>query len=204
MRISEFVSCPDFPCSDVRHDGYLIPEVDLDPAAIKIMLISEAAPGKQEDYYYAPGNPHFQQTTLQAFRDAGVEVSSIQELLHLGVYFTTAVKCAKTGAGGIQTGTVQACVRLLQTEIDLFENVRVYLLMGDVAIKAVNAIAKREKAPRPIPAGATYKIRSGEFYFRGRRALPSYLQVGPSYGIEKSKQRMIAQDIHLALELAGI
>jgi uracil-DNA glycosylase len=203
MRITDYVNCPDFPCRDVRHAGYIIPDIDLDPAAIKIILISEAAPEKREDYYYAPGDPHFQQTTLQAFRDAGVEVSTFQELLRLGVYFTTAVKCAKTGYG-IQTGTVQACSRLLETEIDLFENVQVFLLMGDVAIKAVNLIAKRGKAPRPIPAGATYKIRGGEFYFRGKRALPSYVQVGPSYGIEKSKQRMIAQDIRLALELAGI
>ncbi len=203
MRISDYVNCPDFPCSDVRHAGYLVPDIDLDPAAIKIMLISEAAPEQRQDYYYAPGNPHFQQTTLQAFRDAGAPVGSIQDLLAMGVYLTTAVKCAKTGYG-VQTATVQACSRLLEAEIALFQNLQVYLLMGDVAIKALNAIARREKAPRPIPAGATYKIRGGEYYFRGQRALPSYLQVGPSYGIEKSKQRMIAQDIRLALELARL
>jgi hypothetical protein len=73
--------------------------------------------------------------------------------------------------------------------------------MGDVAIKAVNYIAKREGAGRPIPAGSTYKIRGGEYYFGGKRAFPSYLQVGPSFGIEKSKQRMIAEDITAALTI---
>jgi hypothetical protein len=73
--------------------------------------------------------------------------------------------------------------------------------MGDVAIKAVNYIAKRDSAGRAIPAGSTYKIRGGEFYFRGKRAFPSYLQVGPSFGIEKSKQRMIAEDITAAMDL---
>jgi uracil-DNA glycosylase len=203
MRISERVNCSDFPCTDIRHVGYIVPDIDLDPAAIKIILISEAAPEHREDYYYAPGDPHFQKTTVQAFQDAEAEVNSIQDILQLGVYLTTAVKCAKTGYG-IQTATVQTCSHLLEDEINLFENAQVYVLMGDVAIKAVNAIAKRHREPRPIPAGATYKIRGGEFYFRGRRLLPSYVQVGPSYGIEKSKQRMIAQDIRSALELAGI
>jgi hypothetical protein len=73
--------------------------------------------------------------------------------------------------------------------------------MGDVAIKAVNYIAKREGKERAIPAGSTYKIRDGVIYFRGKRAFPSYLQVGPSFGIEKSKQRMIAEDIASALKL---
>jgi hypothetical protein len=52
-----------------------------------------------------------------------------------------------------------------------------------------------------IPAGSTYKIRGPEFTFRGARALPSYLQAGPSFFIEKSKRRMIAEDIGAALEL---
>ena len=73
--------------------------------------------------------------------------------------------------------------------------------MGDVAIKGVNYISKRGGAGRAIPVGSTYKIRGGEYYFRSARAFPSYMQVGPSYGIEKSKQRMIAEDIAGALEL---
>jgi hypothetical protein len=72
--------------------------------------------------------------------------------------------------------------------------------MGDIAIKSVNAIAKRCGESRVIPAGSTYKIRSGEYYFRGGRVFPSYLQVGPSFGIEKSKRSMIAEDIQAAVE----
>jgi uracil-DNA glycosylase len=87
--------------------------------------------------------------------------------------------------------------------LDLFPNVRAYLLMGDVAIQAVNTIARLAGEGRAIPAGATYKIRGGEFYFRGARALPSYLQAGPSFFIEKSKRQMIAQDIAAALHIAA-
>ena len=87
--------------------------------------------------------------------------------------------------------------------MDQFPNVKAYLLMGDVAIKALNYIARRAGEPRVIPAGSTYKIRGQEYHFRGRRAFPSYLQAGPSFFIEKSKRRMIAEDIAAALALAG-
>jgi hypothetical protein len=83
----------------------------------------------------------------------------------------------------------------------MFPNVKVYLLMGDVAIKAVNMIAKRNHEPRVIPAGSTYKIRIGEFTFRGARALPSYVQAGPAFFVEKVKRKTIAEDIRKALQL---
>jgi uracil-DNA glycosylase len=75
--------------------------------------------------------------------------------------------------------------------------------MGDVAIKAINYIAKLGGEGRVIPAGSTYKIRGGEYVFRGRRAFPSYTQAGPSFFIEKSKRRMIAEDIAAALALVS-
>jgi len=73
--------------------------------------------------------------------------------------------------------------------------------MGNVAIKAVNAIAKRNKEPRPVPAGSTYRIRGGEFFFRGARVLPSYVQAGAAFFVEKSKRRMIAEDIKKAMQI---
>jgi uracil-DNA glycosylase len=202
MIISQLIGCKTFPCLDVDHTAYQVPAIDLQPERVSIVLISEAAPANPEDYYYASGNPLFQQTTLLAFQDAGTQVSSIQELLNLGVYLTTAVKCGKT-AYGIQTGTVKECSLILEQELKLFPNVQVFLLMGDVAIKAVNEIARRSGQGRAIPAGSTYKIRGGEFFFQGKRALPSYLQAGPSFFIEKSKRKMIAEDIATALKLAG-
>jgi uracil-DNA glycosylase len=200
MRTRDYVRCRDFPCMDVERRCYVIPGVDLDPAQVSIALISEAAPPDLADYYYAPGDPLFQRTTVQAFQDAGAPVASISDILARGVYLTTAVKCGKTGYG-LKTATVQECSLLLEQELALFPNIKAYLLMGDVAIKALNAIARRAGEPRVIPAGSTYKIRGGEFTFRGARAFPSYLQAGPSFFIEKSKRQMIAADIAAALEL---
>ena len=82
----------------------------------------------------------------------------------------------------------------------LFPNVKVYMLMGDVAIKAVNDIARRTGEKRVIPAGSTYKIRGEEYRYRDIRVFPSYLQAGPSFFIEKSKRQMISEDITAALE----
>ena len=201
MKTNSVIQCKDFPCLDTRRESYLVPGIDIDPARVSILLISEAAPVNPEDYYYAGANALFAQTTLLAFQDAGAIVESVQDILNLGVYLTTAVKCGKTGYG-IATATIQNCSHLLEKEIARFPNVKVYLLMGDVAIKAVNMIAKRNGEPRVIPAGSTYKIRGGEFTFRGARALPSYVQAGPAFFVEKSKRKMIAEDVRKALELA--
>lgn len=200
MNVSELVGCGDFPCTDVRHQCYVVPDIDIEPADVKIVMVSEAAPAKPNDYYYAVGDSLFQSTTVQAFQDAGAEVGSVADILGLGVYLTTAVKCGKTGYG-IGTGTVKQCALLLERELALFPEVKALMLMGDVAIKAVNDIARRAGEKRVIPAGSTYKIRKEPYSFRGARAFPSYLQAGPSFFIEKSKRRMIAEDIAAALEL---
>jgi len=116
------------------------------------------------------------------------------------VYLTTAVKCGKTGYG-IKASTIEECSLILEQELALFPNVQTFMLMGDVAIKAINYIAKRAGEGRVIPAGPTYKIRGGKYFFRGKRAFPSYLQAGPSFFIEKSKRKMIAEDIASALSM---
>ena len=202
MRLSEHVGCRTFPCGDVRHECYVVPGIEIDPQNISIVLISESAPANLSDDYYAPGDAQFARTTLLAFIEAGMQASSIQELVERGVYFTTAVKCGKTGYG-IQKATIKECSKILGRELDLFSNVRAYLLMGDVAIQAVNEISRRAGLGRAIPAGSTYKIRGQEYFFRGVRAFPSYLQAGPSFGIEKSKRKMIAEDIAAAISVAG-
>ena len=199
MRVSKRVGCEDFPCGDVKHECYVVPGVDLRPEDISIVMISEAAPADTADFYYAKGRPLFAQTTVEAFRDAGADVSSVRDILGLGVYLTTAVKCGKTGYG-IKASSVSECSHILEQELALFPNVEVLMLMGDVAIKALNYIAKRAGEPRVIPAGSTYKIRTRQYAFQGKRVFPSYLQAGPSFFIEKSKRRMIAEDIAAALK----
>jgi hypothetical protein len=202
MKINLCICCKTFPCADVKHDSYVVPDVDVKVEDITIIMISESAPPDPKDYYYAGKEALFEQTTVLAFQEAGAKVASIEDILGLGVYLTTAVKCGKT-AYGIQTGTINECSLILEQELAIFPNVQVYLLMGDVAIKAVNQIARRAGQGRVIPAGSTYKIRGEAYYFHGLRALPSYLQAGPSFFIEKVKRQMIAEDIATALSLVN-
>ena len=198
MRPAALVRCASFPCVDVVHESFVVSTVDVDPDLIDIVMVSEAAPARLEDWFYAGPDALFAQTTVQAFRDAGEDVQSVSDIRELGVYLTTAVKCGKTGYG-VATETVKTCSSLLEVELALFPLARVLMLMGDVAIKAVNAIARRNGEPRVVPAGATYKLRGGDYSFRAMKVFPSYVQAGPSFFIEKRKREMIAEDIAAAL-----
>lgn len=199
MKPQEHIQCSDFTCQSIDSSRYSVPDINLEPQDIRIMLISESAAPQPQDDYYASGEPLFAQTTLQAFADAGRQAASIDELVQSGIYFTYAVKCAKTGYN-ILTDTTKKCSRLLAQEIELFPGVEVYLLMGDTAIKTFNYAAQILGEKRVIPASSTYKLRSQTFHYRGKRVLPSYLQAGPSFYIEKSKSKMIAEDIRTALQ----
>ena len=200
MKPADNVTCANYPCTDIAINNYLIPTINVLPDAISIILISEASPANLADAYYAGETALFARTTVMAFQDAGLKVGSVKDILARGVYMTTAIKCGKNGYG-ISTQTIQNCSPLLEKELDLSPNVKVFLLMGDVAIKSLNIIARRNGEPRVIPAGSTYKIRAGEFHFRGKRVFPSYVQAGPAFFVEKSKRRMIAEDIRKAFDV---
>jgi uracil-DNA glycosylase len=200
MRPDEILECTDFPCQDVDKKCYVVPDIEINPEKIKVLMISEAPPKDSSDFFYASKNPFFSQTTVQAFNDAGFQVSSMKNVLDLGVYVTTAIKCGKT-AYSISPKTIDNCsVRLLEKEMNLCPKTKAILLMGDTAIKAMNCIAKRNVRKAIIPSGPTYKIRKGEYFHKQLRVFPSYLQTGKSYLIEKSKRKMIAEDIRAALK----
>jgi uracil-DNA glycosylase len=200
VRPSQFVKCVDFPCLDISKDHYLVPDIVIEPEKIRAIMISEAPPQDAGDYFYAQDNPFYMQTTAQAFNDAGFNVSSIEDILNLEVYVTTAIKCAKK-AYSISRETIEnCCLRILEKEVNLFPKIEAILLMGDTAIKAMNCIAKRTIGRSVIPSGSTYKIRKNKYSYMQMRVFPSYLQTGKSYLIEKSKRKMIAEDIKAALE----
>ena len=199
MKISEKVKCDSFPCTDVDKNSYVLPYADVDTNNTRIMMITEAPPNEKDDYFYADGNPFYLQTTVQAFRDAGAEVYSMQDILDLGVYITTAVKCGKTQYA-ISNDIMKNCTALMERELALFPNIRVFMLMGDVAIKMMNVIWKKETGKTVIPAGSTYKIRGQVYYYKDKRVFPSYTPAGKNFLIEKSKRRMVAEDIKEALK----
>ena len=162
MKLSEKISCKTFPCKGIEQNSYQIPNLDIDPNKIKIVMISEVPPLDPKDYFYSLGNPFYMETTKQAFNDAGYPINSINDIINLGVYITTAVKCAKTGTS-ISIDTIKECSFILEEELKLFPNAVAYLLLGDVAIKSFNYISKRNTNKLAISKGSTYKLRSQSF-----------------------------------------
>lgn len=199
MKISDKVRCIDFPCPDIDSNSYIMPSIEVDDEKVRVLMITEAPPNEKADYFYSTGNPFYLQTIIQAFRDAGTAVSSIQDILDLGVYITTAIKCGKTQYT-ISPETMRNCSKLLEQELALFPAIKVFMLMGDVAIKMMNDIWKKQTGRKVIPAGSTYKIRGRTYYEGDRRVFPSYTPAGKNFLIEKSKRRMVAEDIREALK----
>ncbi len=167
--------------------------------SFRILLIAEALPENAADYFYTSTDSLYVQNTIRAFQQANFPVHSIADITNLGVYLTVAVKEARPGVS-MPRELIEKYVLVLEEEITQFSNLKVLLLMGDVAIKAVNLISRRKTGKICIPAGSTYKIRDQEYFFEGMRVFPSYLQTGKNFLIEKAKQRMVADDIRRAFE----
>jgi len=49
MRVSERVECEAFPCADVKHNGYVVPGINLKPEAVSIVMVSESSPENPDD-----------------------------------------------------------------------------------------------------------------------------------------------------------
>lgn len=173
------------------------------PSAVRVVLVSECAAPRGEDDYGASAGSQFDATTLEAFAGAGLPCADVGELASRGVHLTVAVRHPKTGST-ISAATVRDHTPVLAAELAQFPSAAAYLLMGDVAIAALNHIARAETGRRAVPAGSTYRIRGSTYTLGTVRLYPSYLQAGPAWRIEASKRQMITEDISAALTLAGI
>lgn len=150
-----FITCPLHSCPGTDRSGFRVPDADIDVANTRVVIIAEAPPDSPADYCYASGMPSYLETLLGAFRGAGTSVSSMQEIIDLGVYVTTAVKCAKTGYA-VPGEAMATCSIVLKKEIALFPNIKAFILGGDVAIRVMNGIWKKRLGRRVIPSGSTY------------------------------------------------
>jgi len=192
-------NCP-FACLDVTFQDH---SYQIDPKYyenIKMVMISEAFPANSSDYFTGNENSKFIKNTNHVFGSLGFPFLTFQDYLKNGIYLTTAIKCTKKDYL-VSSKTIENCSHSLEKEIDQFQNVKVIMLMGDFAIKAMNFIWKRKYNEKVIPAGSTYKIRNEKFESRGIRFFPSYTQTGDSFGIEKVKVEMIIDDTKRAMDL---
>lgn len=175
-------------------------DVEIDPSKIKAIMINEVVPSDASQDFYGVMNAEYLSTTIPLFQEAGVKVESAYDILDLGIYLTNAVKTPKTDYT-IERGEIEKSLPYLEKELVLFPNVRVIMLMGDVAKKAFNSISKKETKKNAIPAISTYKIRNTEIYYKDIRVMPSYIMTGKNILIEKSKFRMASEDIVIMMGL---
>jgi len=177
----------------------LVPE-GIDPGKVRILLISEALPEDEKDYFYSSSDSLYVTNTIGAFKNAGIDVDSIEDIVRKGALMTVAVKQPRVGLT-VPADTIKRHSYQLEEEINQYPNIKAILLMGDAAIRAMNFISQRNTKRRVVPSGSTYKIRKGEFFYRDIRIFPSYLQTGKNFLIEKSKRIMVAEDIGNAFSL---
>ncbi len=202
MLAGDLNRCIDFPCTDVRHEGNIRPDLPARRDHIRVLMISAAPPSEATAGSSDYRDPMARAETVDAFRSAGFDVASLDDIRSLGVYVTTAVKCPKVGFG-LKPETVEACSLILEAEIDMFPNVRSILLMGNTAIRAINAVAVRRFGAPAVPTGSAYKVKGHEYAFGDITLFPSYPESGRSLSIEGNQQDVIAVDIRNAIEVAG-
>lgn len=169
-------------------------DVEVDPGAVRAIMINEVVPADPAQDFYGESGGEYLSTTISLFRQSGLEVQSIQDILGMGVYITNAVKTPKT-AYVIGKEHIDESLPWLAAELALFPNVQVIMLCGDVAKKMVNMIVRKSTGKNVIPSGATYKLRASTYCHGSIRVIPSYIVTGGNLLIEKSKVRMITEDI---------
>lgn len=181
-------------------DGIYLNDIDIDPLTIKAIMIDEVVPADPLQDFYGTPDADYLKTTIPLLRGVGTEVACIQDILQKGIYLTNAVKTPKTEYA-IDKSSIENSLPYLEAELSLFPDIKVIMLMGDVAKKAFNMIAKKSTKKNVIPAVSTYKLRNSEIYYRGIRVMPSYIMTGGNILIEKSKVTMAAEDIAAMLQI---
>lgn len=175
-------------------------DVDIDPERIRAIMINEVVPEDPTQDFYGSSGELYLSTTLALFRQAGIYVEGIDGITDLGIYITNAVKTPKNSYT-VEKQSFESSLPYLEKELSLFPNVKVIMLMGDVAKKMFNQIARKRVKRNPIPSSATYKLRSLPYYYGDIRVIPSYIMTGGNILIEKSKAKMVAEDIAVMAEI---
>lgn len=174
--------------------------LEIDPLNIKAIMINEVVPSDPAQDFYGQSTADYLTTTIPLFQKAGFQVSGIRDILQMGVYITNAVKTPKS-AYTIERSIIENSLPYLEKELALFPDIKVIMLMGDVAKKAFNMITKKSTGKNAIPAISTYKLRNSKIFYGGIRVMPSYIMTGGNILIEKSKFEMAAEDIAIMIDI---
>lgn len=185
-------------CGDTQN--LRLNDVNIEPETIRAIMINEVVPSCPEEDFYGKPDSAYMSTTIPMFRKAGIEIGSVQDILNNGIYITNAVKTPKTEYA-VSKESIEDSLPYLEKELALFPNVKVIMLMGDVAKKAFNMICKKATKKNAVPSVSTYKLRNTEIFYNGIRIMSSYIMTGQNILIEKSKFEMASKDIETIYRL---
>ena len=185
-------------CGDTQN--LRLNDVNIEPETIRAIMINEVVPSCPEEDFYGKPDSAYMSTTIPMFRKAGIEIGSVQDILNNGIYITNAVKTPKTEYA-VSKESIEDSLPYLEKELALFPNVKVIMLMGDVAKKAFNMICKKATKKNAVPSISTYKLRNTEIFYNGIRIMSSYIMTGQNILIEKSKFEMASKDIETMYRL---
>jgi len=176
------------------------PELEINPESIKIVMINEIVADQPENDFYSMSqekSPYIE-AAQHLFSQAGIQIESIEDLLKMGIYVTSAIKLPKTETTINNEQIKQSCP-ILESELELFPSVQAIMLNGDVPKKVFNNITKKQTGKNAVPATSTYKLRNSEVFYGQVRIFPAYIMTGKNILIEKSKVVMTAEDIQKML-----
>ena len=185
-------------CGDTQN--LRLNDVNNEPETIQAIMINEVVPSCPEDDFYGKPDSAYMSMTIPMFRKAGIEIGSVQDILNNGIYITNAVKTPKSEYA-VSKESIEDSLPYLEKELALFPNVKVIMLMGDVAKKAFNMICKKATKKNAVPSISTYKLRNTEIFYNGIRIMSSYIMTGQNILIEKSKFEMASKDIETMYRL---
>ena len=145
--------------NNILNKSMQFPDCEIDLQKIKVIMVNEVVPKNPDDWFYSEApDPENRRNALGLFEGAGIPVKSMYDILDLGIYITAALKTPKEGYNP-DPDVIKAHLPILESEITMFPNLKIIMLMGDVAIKAFNMIAKAKTKKNVCPTGAAGRRR---------------------------------------------
>ena len=175
-------------------------DVDIDAEKIKAVMVNEVVPTDPSQDFYGKADADYIKTTIQLFEKSGFKINGIDDILSKGIYITNAVKMPKCEYA-VSRSSIEKSLPYLENELAMFPDLKVIMLMGDVAKKSFNMIAKKQTGKNAVSSFSTYRLRESEIYYKNIRIMPSYIMTGGSILIEKSKFQMISEDISVMADI---
>lgn len=146
-------------------------DVIVEPKTIQAIMINEVVPIDSDDDFYGKSDSAYMSTTIPLFQKAGIEVNSIHDILNLGIYITNAVKTPKSEYAVSKESIIES-LPALEREIQLFPNLKVIMLMGDVAKKRSTLSARKSLGKMPFRVYLLTNCAIPRFSIKGYASYP--------------------------------